>query len=227
MQRQDIFSAADLIGFIQKVGFLPFWGGPIPGFSAEELVDETCCYQSFPDGGWEWLLWDWKGPIVQDGQTVYGKFFAGKAGFVSKEWFPHLLNYRRAQQQELGPVEQAALQTLRESGPMITRDLRAACGFGGAKMRSRFDSYVTRLQMQTLVVTEDFVYPHNRYGKSYGWGWSLLSTPEMLYGKEYCQTPLQDDGRPSTAEESYDCMLTHLRNILPNIQDKQIRQLLA
>ena len=42
----------------------------------------------FDDGGWDWPLWKWKGPIVTEGRCVYGKFFAGKAGFVSKDCWP-------------------------------------------------------------------------------------------------------------------------------------------
>lgn len=53
---------------------------------------------------------------------------------------------------------------------MITRDLRKACGFDRPKMRGKFDSYITRLQNAGYIVTEDFVYPHDKHGKEYGWG---------------------------------------------------------
>ena len=72
----------------------------IRGYSAEDVVDEDCRYVVFDDGGWDWPLWKWKGPIVTDGNCVYGKFFAGKAGFVSREWWPDLCNYRRSARPE-------------------------------------------------------------------------------------------------------------------------------
>ena len=109
--------------------------------------------------------------------------------------------------------------TLREHGSMITRDLRRACGFTEPKMRSRFDGYVTRLQMACRIVTEDFVNPQDKHGKRYGWGWALLSTPEQLLGKEACHCD-------RTPEESLARMLDHLRRLLPRASEQQITRLI-
>lgn len=62
------------------------------------------------------------------------------------------------------------LQTLQENGSMITRDLRKACGFTGTKMRGKFDTYISRLEMGCYIITEDFVYSKDRHGRNYGWG---------------------------------------------------------
>ena len=176
----------------------------------------------FPDGGWDWPLWKWKGPIVTEGHCVYGKFFAGKAGFISREWWPDFYNYRRSKHPAPaeGSIEETILLTLQEHGSLITRELRAACGFDGPKMRSRFDGYVTRLQMGCYVVTEDFVYPTDKHGREYGWGWSLLTTPEALLGREACLST-------HTPEESYARLTAHLKKILPGATDKQIRKLVG
>ena len=157
--REEIHSCPELMAYIQEVGFLPLLYSGIAGFSAEEVVDDDNRYVALPDGGWDWPLWKWKGPIVQEGICVYGKFFAGKAGFISREWWPDFCNYRRSKhpQPEEGSVEEAILLTLQEHGSLITRELRAACGFTGPKMRSRFDAYVTKLQMACRITTEDFV----------------------------------------------------------------------
>ena len=120
---------------------------------------------------------------------------------------------------ENGSIEGIIYQTLCEQDSIINRDLRAACGFSGPKMRSKFDGYVTRLQMATRVVTEDFVYPRDKHNREYGWGWSLLTTPERLYGKDSCFV----DCSP---EESYRLITEHLHTILPYATDKQISKLL-
>ena len=120
---------------------------------------------------------------------------------------------------EEGSIEDVVRQTLREGGSMITRELRAACGFTGPKMRSRFDAYVTRLQMACRIVTEDFVYPTDRHGREYGWGWSLLTTPEQLYGAAAYQCP-------RSPEESFQRMLAHLRTILPQAEEKKLKRIL-
>ena len=118
-----------------------------------------------------------------------------------------------------GSIEEAIVMTLREHGSLITRELRAACGFTGTKMRSRFDGYVTRLQMACRIVTQDFVYPRDKHGKEYGWGWALLTTPEQLLSKEACECD-------RTPEESLERITGHLKRVLPHASDRQIIKLI-
>lgn len=221
MNSLEIYNAAQLMERIQQIGFLPLLDSGILGFSAEEMVAEDCRYVTFPDGGWDWPLWKWKGPIVTEGNCVYGKFFNKKAGFVSCEWWPDLCNYRRSQHPMPAPgsVEEAILFTLQEHGSLITRQLRTLCGFTGPKMRSRFDAIITRLQMGCYIVTEDFVYPRDRHNHEYGWGWSLLTTPEQLYGSAACQSTCSPD-------ESFQRMFTHLRSLLPNADEKALKKMI-
>ena len=210
------------MAYIQEVGFLPLLDSGIRGYSAEDVVDADCRYVVFSDGGWDWPLWKWKGPIVQEGNCVYGKFFAGKAGFISREWWPDFCNYRRSKHPAPaeGSIEEAILLTLGEHGSLITRELRAACGFTGPKMRGRFDGYVTRLQMACRIVTEDFVYPQDRHGRDYGWGWSLLTTPEQWIGHDACRCQHSPD-------ESRKLLLNHFHKLLPKATDKQIEKLVG
>ncbi len=216
-----IYNSAQLMELIGQIGFLPLLDSGIKGFSAEEMVDEECRYVVFPDGGWDWPLWKWKGEIITEGGHVYGKFFAGKAGFISREWWRHFCNYRRSARPAPteGSIEESILLTLEANESLITRQLRAACGFDGPKMRSKFDSYVTRLQMATRIVTEDFVYPTDRHGRSYGWGWSLLTTPELLYGKDACQCDC-------TPQESFELICQQLRSICTDATENQIVRML-
>lgn len=218
----SIHSDVQLIELIRQIGFLPLLYSGIRGFSAEELVDDDCRYVVFPDGGWDWPLWKWKGTIVTEGDCVYGKFFDSKAGFVSREWWPDFFNYRRSKHPvpEAGTIEDAILMTLREHGSLITRELRAACDFTGPKMRSRFDAFVTRLQMGCHIITEDFVYPRDRHGHEYGWGLSLLTTPERLLGHDLCQCL-------RTPEESFERLVAHFRSLLPAASDRQLFKLIG
>ena len=166
-------------------------------------------------------MWKWKGPIVTEGGCVYGKFFDKKAGYISMDWWPDFMNYRRHAYPVPAPgsIEETIVLTLREHGSLITRELRAACGFTGAKMRSRFDGYVTRLQMSCRIITQDFIYPRDKHGHEYGWGWSLLTTPEQLLGKEACQCE-------RAPEESLERILTHLKHILPRANEQQLMKLI-
>ena len=220
MYHSQISSAPQMMEAIQELGFVPLLYSGIPGFSAEEMVDEDSRYVVYDDG-WDWPMWKWKGPIINEGGCVYGKFFDKKAGYISLDWWPDFCNWRRSvnPMPEEGSIEEAILLTLQEHGSLITRELRSACGFTGPKMRSRFDAYVTRLQMACRIVTEDFVYPRDRHGREYGWGWSLLTTPERLYGRDACHC----DRSP---QDSRDLILKHLHGILPNATPQQLLKLI-
>jgi hypothetical protein len=53
-----------------------------------------------------------------------------------------------------------------------------------------------------------------------GWGWSLLTTPEALMGRDVFRCP-------RTPQESYERLLTHFRALLPEASDKQIQRLVG
>lgn len=221
MSIKTIHEFDDLSGLIRQLGFLPLLDSPIAGFSAEEMAAEECRYHHYRDGSWSWPLWDWKGPAIQNTPCVYGKFFGGKAGFVSMEWWPDLMNYRQGKHPypAENSVERAILDILQLNGAMITRELRSVCGFTGGKMRSRFDHYITRLQMECRIVTEDFVYPKDKHGERYGFGWALLNTPENTVGRPACHCE-------RTPEESFQRMLQHLHQQLPQAHEKALRKLI-
>ena len=222
MEFPEIYSASGLMELIQQIGFLPLLDSGIVGFSAEEIVDEDCGYVALPEGGWEWPRWKWKGEIVTEMPCMYGKSFNKKAGFISKEWWPDFCNYRRSKYPYPtdGSIEEAILSMLHSKGSIITRELRDACGFNGKGMRSKFDNYLTRLEMATYIVIEDFVYPHDKHNREYGWGWSLLNTPEELYGADACRC----DCSP---EASFQKIFDHLKTMLPEATDRQLQRLIG
>lgn len=219
---RNISNCAQLVEFVNEIGFLPLLGMGVAGWSAEEQVSEDCGYTKLPCGGWEWPLWEWKGSVIRESGCAYGKFFMGKAGFISKAWWPDFCNWRRSRypMPEEDSIETMILETLRENGSLITRELRAACGFTGTKMRSRFDTYITRLERGCHIVTEDFVYPQDRHGRQYGFGWSLLTTPESLYGPAAC-----NPGR--SPEESHARLMEYLRTMMPGVADELFLEVLG
>ena len=214
IKKKEIHTSTELMEYIGRIGFLPLLPSSIAGWSAEEAVDEGCRYTHLPDGGWEWPLWKWKGEIIRESGCAYGKFFKGKAAFISSEWWPDFCNYRRSAfpRVEEWSTEGMILQTLKDNGSMITRDLRKACGLTGTNTRCKFDAIVTRLGMGCYIVTEDFVYPRDSNGHGYGWGWSLLTTPEVLLGKDACHPD-------RTPQESRVRMVEHFRKILPEVDN--------
>ena len=93
MQAKDdlkIYSSSDLSRLVQEYGFLPLLKNQIPGFSVEEHTPPELWFADGVEDPWEW-----KGPVIRETGCAYGKFFHGKAGFISMEWFPDFANYRR------------------------------------------------------------------------------------------------------------------------------------
>lgn len=77
---------------IREWGFLPFFKNGIEGFSIEEMTPPELLFgDDFNQGPW-----GWKGPIIAKWESAYGKFFKGKAGYVSLEWLPDFINWRRS-----------------------------------------------------------------------------------------------------------------------------------
>ena len=68
---------------------------------------------------------------------------------------------------------------------------------------------------------EELVDEDNRYVvfDDGGWGWSLLTTPESLLGREMCRFE-------RSPQESFDRMYEHLRRLLPEATEKQVTKLI-
>ena len=81
----------ELENYVEEVGFLPLFAGGVTGFSAEEHVS--------PDFWWtgdrEQDPWEWRELIAANHRVAYGKFFDGRAGFISRAWLPAFANSRR------------------------------------------------------------------------------------------------------------------------------------
>ena len=181
---------------VEALGFLPFFRNEIPGFSIEEHTPPHLWFSETADGPWEW-----KGPVARNGRCVYGKFFKGRAGFISLRCFPAFANYRRDgydfdalyDDGLASHKDKQVYDALAAGGSLLSKELKLRCGYGkgGAK---GFDTVITRLQMRSYVCIADFEYQLDRYGRRYGWGVARYSTPEALFGRDlladaYLQEP--------------------------------------
>lgn len=222
-----IRTQGDMERLIETFGFLPFFENDIPGFSLEEHTPRELWYQGSVDGRDDWPVWDWKGPVASAGNCLYGKFFRKKAGFVSLAWVPDFLNVRRngmtfSEHWDEGEIfykDKALYETVRMYGAILTPHLKAQCNFGKGG-DSGFETAVTRLQMQTWLCISDFVYRRDRFGKEYGWGVGLYTTPEAKLGEQALICP-------RTSEESREHILDHLASLLPHASEKDLLKMLG
>lgn len=223
MRFGELRSPEDIIELVEAVGFLPFFKNHIPGFSIEENCPGELWFSDEAEGPWEW-----KGPAARSGRCVYGKFFSGKAGFVSREWFPAFANYRRDGydfdarfEDGLAPIkDRGVYEAVAARGAVLSKELKDVLNYKKGGNRG-FDTVITRLQMQTYVVISDFVYMKDRHGKTYGWGVAKYSTPEELFGYDHVAAGYDTDPKMSgeLVEEK-------IKKSLPDVPAGMVRKLI-
>ena len=223
MRLTELRSPEDIVRLVQEIGVLPFFANDIKGFSIEECCPRELWFAKDVDGPWEW-----KGPIARTGKCVYGKFFGGKAGFVSLDQFPDFANYRRdgydfdaRYEDGLAPrKDKEVYDAIAAKGALLSKELKERCNYrkGGSK---GFETVITRLQMQTYVNIADFVYMQDKFGRTYGWGVAMYSTPEAQFGYDAVTAAYKRDPR-----ESKQRLLDHLSRILPDAAEGQILKLI-
>ena len=204
-------------------GFLPFFRNRVEGFSIEEHTPEDRWFSPEHPGPWEW-----KGPVIGEWRCAYGKFFAGKAGFVSLEWLPDFINWRRSQNPlaKMPPSAQHILQVLVQHESLLSQELKKASGFTLSRRRSpegndgsTCDTLIARLEMATYICIADFEYKVSRSGQRYGWGVARYCTPEAMYGNgiALCNR---------TPEESRARILAHLQRLFPHASTAHLERMI-
>lgn len=241
MISSTILSAEDIGLLVRRLGFLPFFANGIEGFSIEECTPKELWFADDVEGPW-----DWKSAVMHGWNCAYGKFFAGKAGFVSMEWMPDLVNYRRSQYSlDKAPLDSDGRNREREVYNLVIRnelmsskDIKKACPFFSTSRRIKpldvlddlpkrsigtgYETVMTRLQMATLLVTADIDYLRDRNGHPYGWGIACYATPEATFGADILNAY---GGR--TPAQSCDRIAKHLKSLLPDASDKQIDKIVG
>ena len=211
----------EVIGRINEIGFLPLFKNEIPGFSVEEQVSDLFWWTGDPAQD----PWVWRALIARTGEVVYGKFFGKKAGFISKEWFPHFANYRREGYDfdTLWDEEKASMRSKKimnqfAANEMLpSNELKRLAGFGKGGEKN-FDGTVTDLQMQAYLVIRDFRRRRNKMGLEYGMPVSVFSTPEALWGYEHVSSAYH-----ITPADSLDLIILQLMKHIPETEASTVR----
>lgn len=212
-------SAEDLISLVGEWGFVPFFKNAIEGFSVEEHTPPRLWFAADADGPWEW-----KGPVIREAHCAYGKFYRGKACYVSREVFPDFANWRRdgygydARLDEglARRRDNAIMEELGRIPSLISKDLKALVCYTPAR-KKEFDGSLTYLQMQTYVNIADFEYARDKHGKEYGWGLARYTTPEAFFGEEFTARVYARD-----PAESRELLKERLAKLLPHASGAQL-----
>ena len=212
----------DLCDAVRRFGIVPLFENGVPGFSVEEHVAPEAWFTD--DEG----VWEWKGPVISGTGCAYGKFFAHKAVFISREWFPYYVNFRREGYDFEGRYEDGLVthdekriyDEIKAYGCIPSKLLKRALNYGRGGSRG-FDGAINRLQANGYVLIDDFIYETDRFGKPYGWGVAVYSTPEARFGEDF----LAPIGQ-RTPQESRARIFAHLMEILPDADPRRIDRLL-
>lgn len=225
-----ITSMADLQERVGQFGFLPMFRCGIRGYSVYEATPHF--WTDDEDGPWEW-----KGPVIRDGECAYGKFFNRKAVWISRDWLPDFINYRRtkhlAPNDDVAALDDIVLQTISSEGEIASKNIAELLGLTGRKRKRQpgdlvdntpvgekvnLDPILSRLMMEGRIVIADFIYNIDKCGNRYGWGIAKYSTPENQYGN------IKTDCSP---QESYERIFAHLKKMVSVATDAQIKKLLG
>ncbi len=221
---ERIRSAGDLIARVNREGFLPLFANDVPGFSVEERTL-----------AWDWWSddpvrdpWLWREVVARGGQLCYGKFFDGKAGFISRAWLGAFANYRRDGYDfdalwEDGRAHyrlKKLMDCFTQGEERFSFELRNLAGFGKGG-EAGFEGAVATLQRMTYLVIRDFRQRRNRLGEYYGWPITVYATPESVFGEEtvtacYSESPA----------ESWARIWERARELCPGADEKALKKLL-
>ena len=151
--------------------------------------------------------WQWRKIIAGSKKVAYGRFFAGKAGFISLAWFPYFVNYRRdgydfdaLWDDEKASIRQKKIMDLfEEEDELYSFEVKQKAGFGKGGEKN-FEGTITRLQMQTYLCIRDFRRKKNKAGREYGMDVAVYSKPEHIWGYEsvtlaYSEEPMKSGKR--------------------------------
>lgn len=237
---------------IRSAGIIPFFRGPVPGFSIEELTPPEHWFASSDELG----PWDWKIAAVQSGDIAYGKFLCGgKAAFATVEWYAHLRNWRLSLPEfEPDAGGRCVLELAAKQGSVSSADIRHLLGL----KKAAADGVSSRLMHQCRLLIGDIerVYrgPSLKYS---GWQHCSFCTPEALFSADVAPSAAAVDSStvgehlpdspspapllfggfsPFSAEdplevgcspsESLAALLDHLRELLPSASDAALMRLL-
>lgn len=221
-----------------RYGILPFFPNNIRGFSVQEMCAPGLLFGGNDSEG----CWEWKGPVVRNRTTAYGKFFRRKAGFVNLELLPFFLSFRKALYPvQSDSVDEMIYDIISMNDKMTSTELRELLtgkpkkrtafdlpdpdsdityDFSGFSKRHSFEGPLQRLQMGGFICISDFKYKVTKKGERYGWGVAEYSTPETLFGRKDLEIDL-------SPEECREYIIEYTKKRYPSAHHSQLLTLIS
>lgn len=211
------------IDYIKQIGFLPLFQCSVPALSLEN--------RTVPDYWWTEIEakdpWEWRRIIAASGEVAYGKFFRGRAGFISLDWFPYFANWRRDgydydaawDDGKMKFRQKNVMDCFEEKDEYYSNELKRASGLIKEEAK-HFDPTLIELQEKAYVCIKDFRQRLNKKGMPYGWPLTVYSTPENMWGRDLVTSAYKEE-----PEESRERIYNHLLTEYPVATTEQIEAL--
>ena len=230
-----IHTVEELEEYIESIGFLPLFANGVEGFSVEEWTDPKYWWtdNALRDP------WAWREQISGKRKIAYGKFFDKKAGFVSLEWLPYFVNYRRdgydfdarwedglANRREKKIMDHyirtdEAGDTVYSEEEILSTELKKKAGFGKEGDKN-YPGIITGLQMQFYLVTAGFRRRVNKKGGEYGMAVSVMFPPEKIWGYDMVTSAYKE-----SPGESWQRLFDHVKELYEEADDEAVIRLIG
>ena len=174
--------------------------------------------------------WDWKIECIRSGDIAYGKFlWGGKAAFATIPLYRELANWRRSlPAYQPNDAQRKVLDYVCENGSAGIREVRQLLGV----KKSIADGIITKLQMQTRLVTGDIARVYRGADLHYnGWQTASFCPPDTLFASESVDFgPFKRKGVPFEVDhspaESLEILVSHISKTVPGATESQILKML-
>lgn len=214
-----------LIELVEEIGFFPMFKGEIPCFSVEERTQRQLWNYTSHDPTKPWV---WREEMVSSGTFAYGNFFGGRAGFITKEWFPLFVACRRDGydfdsrfDDGLASRKQKQIMAVFDSHDAVsTPEIKRLSGFD--RRDSKFYRAFDDLQMKTYLTVSGYTRKISKKGTPYGWSIAMYSTAEHFFGTQWVQR-----GYEISPQEAQRRIVQQIRRFYPDASDQGVSEILG
>lgn len=227
IQLEKFTTFEEFTGTVRCAGFLP---GGFPWsqsgvFSVHGLATEGVMWHS---GVRDLDPWEWRIRVLTDCEDIaYGKVFANKSGYITREWYPAFIAARRRAESiddawESGKLSRAAKRiydALRDVPALSTFDLRIEAGLGREK-KSVFERALVELQMKLYITYCGEAQKMSKTGEPYGWPGAVLCTAENFF------PGVEDEAEWLDPDEAVGRIAERILEILPDAEPREVMTLI-
>lgn len=171
--------------------------------------------------------WEWRVCVLDERNDIaYSKVFFGKAGYITKEWYPFFLAARRGRQTfddayADGLCSQHAKRvyaTLSAHGTLPVHAIKSIAGFK-REDKSRFEKALTELQMGLFITMCGRAQKLSKSGEEYGWASMMYCLTEQFWGQD-----VFDKAAKINSDEAMEAITERIYELNPNADEKKVKR---